>query len=107
MPIFDFKCENCGFVEEFILRLSDPLPVACSKCGGPVKKLMPRSFGISFKGSGFYVTDSRKSTSYTAPGSTGGDKKPAATPAQTPEKKKPDTGSSSSPASSGSKPSPN
>lgn len=96
MPRFDFRCKKCGFVEEFVLRLSDPLPSRCSRCGGPLVKLIPRSVGIAFKGSGFYVTDSRKTTSVTQPTSQPPARNPETpkTPAPSPEKPdaKPDSG---------------
>jgi predicted nucleic acid-binding Zn ribbon protein len=40
----------------------DPVKV-CPKCGGTVKRLIGGGTGIIFKGSGFYITDSKKSGS--------------------------------------------
>jgi putative FmdB family regulatory protein len=56
MPLYEYKCENCGNQFEVIQKFSDPLVEKCPKCGGPVHKLMS-SPAIQFKGSGWYITD--------------------------------------------------
>ncbi len=63
MPIFDYQCTQCGQVIEVIILSSEKPPETCSRCGGKMKKLIPTSFGIAFKGPGFYSTDRRKSSS--------------------------------------------
>jgi len=60
MPIFDYQCTECGKVIEVILLPSEKPPAKCSHCGGKMKKLIPSSIGIAFKGPGFYSTDHRK-----------------------------------------------
>jgi putative FmdB family regulatory protein len=59
MPTYEYECESCehrferkqGFDEE---------PVAmCPKCGGKSRRVI-HSVPVIFKGSGFYITDSRK-----------------------------------------------
>lgn len=60
MPIYEYKCENCGVIEVMQKITDDPL-TTCPNCQGPVKKLISHSVGILFKGPGFYVTDNRKS----------------------------------------------
>lgn len=69
MPLFEYQCENCGVRFERLQRKSEPSPKKCPECGGFVRRLIqpPR---IIFKGSGFYVTDNRRSsTSSRRPGS--------------------------------------
>jgi len=56
MPLYEYKCQTCGTVEEVIQKVDDPPRTKCSKCGGPLKKLIS-SPAIQFKGSGWYVTD--------------------------------------------------
>lgn len=34
MPIYEFRCANCGNVEEFILTGSREIEVKCGACGG-------------------------------------------------------------------------
>jgi putative FmdB family regulatory protein len=56
MPLYEYKCDRCGSVEEAIQRVADSPLKKCSQCGGPLHKLMS-SPAIQFKGSGWYVTD--------------------------------------------------
>jgi putative FmdB family regulatory protein len=57
MPTYDYECTGCGY--EFCVEQSmkDKPLKECSKCGGRLRKLLPRSLNLIFKGSGFYVTD--------------------------------------------------
>lgn len=56
MPLYEYKCDKCGSVEEAIQKVDDAPLKKCSRCGGPLHKLMS-SPAIQFKGSGWYVTD--------------------------------------------------
>src|SRR5919206_379977 len=57
MPLYEYKCDNCGQRFELIQKFSDPPAETCPKCGsGPVHKQMS-SPAIQFKGSGWYITD--------------------------------------------------
>ena len=59
MPIYEYQCERCGTVTDIKHGFKEPMNEACSKCAGALKRLFnPAS--IVFKGSGFYVNDSRK-----------------------------------------------
>ncbi len=62
MPLYEYKCVQCGGTTEIIQRVSDPPHTHCSKCGGDMKKLFS-SPAIQFKGSGFYKTDYASSSS--------------------------------------------
>ena len=74
MPIYEYRCQQCGKTSELLQRMSDPPMAACPLCGGPVKKLIS-SPAVQFKGSGWYVTDygSKKGESSGA-GKSGGSK---------------------------------
>jgi putative FmdB family regulatory protein len=63
MPTYDYLCTKCGHRFEEIQKMSDPALTKCPSCKGKVKRLIGAGAGIIFKGSGFYVTDSRSSTS--------------------------------------------
>lgn len=56
MPIYEYKCDECGFATEVIQNISDPPLKECSKCSGQLKKQFSPP-AIIFKGSGWYVTD--------------------------------------------------
>ena len=72
MPTYEYACQSCGrHVEVFQKFSEDPL-TTCEVCGGPLRKVFHPA-GILFKGSGFYATDSRRSS-----GSKGGDSKKGA-----------------------------
>jgi putative FmdB family regulatory protein len=75
MPIYEYRCQECGKTSELLQRMSDPPMAACPLCGGPVKKLIS-SPAVQFKGSGWYVTDygSKKGDSASGGGKSGGSK---------------------------------
>ena len=63
MPTYEYACKGkCGEHHEVHQKFTDPPLEACPTCGGAVRKVFG-NIGISFKGSGFYKTDSRKATS--------------------------------------------
>lgn len=55
MPVYEYGCE-AGHRFEVKQKLSDAPLTTCQVCALPVTKLISAS-GISFKGSGWYVTD--------------------------------------------------
>lgn len=59
MPIYEYECENLHRFEKWQSIKDDPL-TECPDCGKPVRKIFHPA-GIIFKGSGWYITDSRKS----------------------------------------------
>jgi putative FmdB family regulatory protein len=98
MPTYEYACRSCGSQIEVVQSFTDEALTTCGECGGPLRKVFS-AVGISFKGSGFYKTDSRsgsgKRTS-SEPTST-----KASEPKATPSSGS-DASSSSSPGSSGS-----
>lgn len=62
MPRYDYKCKSCNIQFEIEqLMTEDPL-TECPDCKGDVFRVIG-SAGIIFKGSGFYVTDKKTTTS--------------------------------------------
>ena len=60
MPAYDYKCVLCEHVKEVNKPINDATMVElCDKCGAAMIKQFS-SFGIQFKGSGFYKTDTAK-----------------------------------------------
>lgn len=60
MPIYEYECENKHRFEKWQSIKDDPI-TECPDCGKPVRKIFHPA-GIIFKGSGWYITDSRKSS---------------------------------------------
>ena len=81
MPTYEYACPKCGHTFELFQSMRDAPITQCPKCKKKgVKRLVGGGAGLIFKGSGFYITDYKK----TKPGGekAGGDKPaPAKTPA--------------------------
>ena len=56
MPIYEYRCDDCGTSFEVLQRMSDDPLETCEKCGGRLQKVL-HPVAIHFKGSGFYTTD--------------------------------------------------
>ena len=56
MPIYEYKCVNCGTHLEKMQKVTDAPLTICEDCGGKLEKQWSRS-GFQFKGEGWYVTD--------------------------------------------------
>ena len=72
MPTYEYECQACHERIEAVQKFADPALTICEKCGGELRKVFS-AVVIVFKGSGFYKTDSRGSSSASTP--------PASTPA--------------------------
>jgi putative FmdB family regulatory protein len=57
MPIYLYQCDACETRHEVLQKFSDAPLNACPDCGGKVQKLFTPEVGLSFRGSGFYITD--------------------------------------------------
>jgi putative FmdB family regulatory protein len=64
MPTYEYRCEDCGETVEVVQSFTDAPLTTCTVCGGRLRKVFA-PVGIVFKGSGFYKTDSRTSSSRT------------------------------------------
>jgi putative FmdB family regulatory protein len=60
MPTYEYACKSCGEHLEVVQSFKDDALTECPSCGGRLRKVFG-SIGVSFKGSGFYKTDSRSS----------------------------------------------
>ena len=63
MPTYQYACTNPEGKHEFevVQSFTDAALTECPECGAPVRKVYG-SVGVVFKGSGFYRTDSRKTS---------------------------------------------
>ncbi|MBD8634005.1 zinc ribbon domain-containing protein [Oxalobacteraceae sp. CFBP 8755] len=84
MPIYAYRCEECGFSKDVLQKISDPVLTVCPSCAKPSFKKQVTAAGFQLKGSGWYVTDFRGGTppaTGTAAGTGGADAGAAAAPA--------------------------
>ena len=59
MPIYTYRCENCGVQFERRQKFSDDPLKRCPECSKNALRKVYLPVGIVFKGSGFYATDNR------------------------------------------------
>ena len=78
LPIYEYECTCCPSQFELRRGFHDDTPVSCPKCGGRARQRFS-SVPIIFKGSGFYVTDSRGGQSFTSTTSPNEESKPKST----------------------------
>jgi len=71
VPLYEYRCNDCGHQFEKIQSFSAPEEKECPVCHGPVERLISAP-AIQFKGSGWYVND------YAAKGKSGGSMKASA-----------------------------
>src|SRR4026209_1688992 len=57
MPIYEYRCGECGFQKEFLQRLSDAPPTDCPACGKPALNKLLSAAGFQLKGTGWHATD--------------------------------------------------
>lgn len=62
MPTYQYKCSECSHFFEQVQSFSDDALTECPECRGVLRKVF-NAVGVVFKGSGFYKTDSRVSSS--------------------------------------------
>ena len=59
MPIYAYRCEDCGFAKDVLQKISDPVLTVCPSCGKSSFKKQVTAAGFQLKGTGWYVTDFR------------------------------------------------
>lgn len=57
MPLYEYACANCGARTEVIQKFSDAPLVTCSACRADALSRVISAPAITFKGSGWYITD--------------------------------------------------
>ncbi|RXR26876.1 FmdB family transcriptional regulator [Oerskovia turbata] len=62
MPTYAYTCTACGHAFDIHQAFTDDALTVCPECSGRLRKVFS-SVGVTFKGSGFYRTDSRSSKS--------------------------------------------
>ena len=57
MPIYEYRCRECGYQKEFLQRMSDAPLTDCPECGKPSFTKLLSAAGFQLKGTGWYATD--------------------------------------------------
>ena len=70
MPIYAYRCAECGHAKDVLQKLSDPVLTTCPACGAEAFAKQLTAAGFQLKGSGWYATDFKG-------GGTAGTAKPA------------------------------
>src|SRR5680860_920938 len=73
MPTYEYACRGCAQHVEVVQSFNDAPLRTCGVCGGQLRKVFSAA-GIIFKGSGYYVNDTRSAKRAAGGGSGGGSK---------------------------------
>lgn len=65
MPIYTYRCDNCGIQFDHRQSFTEPQLILCPECGKNALHKVYTPVGIVFKGSGFYATDNRSPSGQT------------------------------------------
>jgi putative FmdB family regulatory protein len=57
MPIYEYRCADCGFQNEYLQKVSEPPMTVCPSCGKESFRKLLTAAGFQLKGSGWYATD--------------------------------------------------
>jgi len=66
MPTYQYACTACSHEFEAFQSFTEDSLAECPECKGEIKKVYS-AVGVVFKGSGFYKTDSAKSSAASVP----------------------------------------
>jgi putative FmdB family regulatory protein len=67
MPVYTYRCTNCGFLFDQQQKFSDTPLTRCPECSKKTLQKVFQPVGIVFKGSGFYATDHRSPSGQSRP----------------------------------------
>lgn len=62
MPTYVYRCDDCNHQFELFQRMSDDPIDTCPNCQSKVRRVI-HPVGVVFKGSGWYINDSRAKSS--------------------------------------------
>jgi putative FmdB family regulatory protein len=57
MPIYEYRCAECGHELEKLQKISDAALTDCPACGKPALQKLVSAAGFRLKGGGWYETD--------------------------------------------------
>jgi len=57
MPIYEYRCEDCGHQADHLQKVAEKPLAKCPACGKKAYKKLLSAAGFQLKGSGWYATD--------------------------------------------------
>lgn len=78
MPIYEYRCPDCGFQKEHLQKMSDGPLSSCPSCGSTGYAKLLSAAGFQLKGSGWYATDFKGGGNGSSTSSSTGSSTPAA-----------------------------
>lgn len=57
MPIYEYRCADCGFQNEYLQKVTEARLTVCPSCGKSTFEKQLSAAGFQLKGSGWYATD--------------------------------------------------
>lgn len=57
MPIYEYRCESCGYQKDHLQKMSDDPLTVCPSCSTPSYRKQLSAAGFQLKGTGWYATD--------------------------------------------------
>lgn len=93
MPIYAYRCSECGHAKDVLQKVSDAPLTTCPACGKEAFAKQLTAAGFQLKGSGWYATDFK--------GGSGAASAPASTASAAPESKPAETAATAPAAAAG------
>lgn len=82
VPIYEYRCTDCGHELEALQKISEPALTTCPACGKTTLTKLVSAAGFQLKGSGWYATDFKNKSAPACPlKPESGDSKSAEAPA--------------------------
>jgi putative FmdB family regulatory protein len=100
MPIYEYRCNDCGKIAEFQMKISDPHPQDCPACGHAALRKIMSLPAFQLKGGGWYAEGYDGKSNKKADSSSATESKAADSKASEPAAPAAPAASSSSPKSS-------
>lgn len=62
MPTYHYRCKSCAYEFDAFQSMNDDALTKCPKCSKAIIRII-QPVGIQFKGTGFYINDSKNKSS--------------------------------------------
>jgi putative FmdB family regulatory protein len=103
LPLYEYQCRSCRKTADVRHGFKETFDGKCEECGGEMARVYSPA-GIVFKGSGFYLTDSRKAAEASASGGSSSTKSSSESGSSTPAASSDSSSSTTTPAPAASTP---